>query len=125
MQGVVCSTASRFCGCSIVLLAVVQPEDRFGSPTTEDLDAFVREFARRFEEALGEALAGDIDVEVSSPVRNLIPFARCVMKKGDTPGQFEEALGEAQAGDIDVEASSPVSLYSNPIDSYHRSHLAV
>jgi len=86
VQGVLRSTAFRFCDCSIVLLTVVQPEDRFGSPTTEDLDAFVREFARQFEEALGEALAGDIDVEVSSPVRKLLPFVRCVMKKGDTPG---------------------------------------
>lgn len=47
----------------------LQPEDRFGSPSTADLDSFVREFAAAFEEALGEALAGDIAVEVSSPVR--------------------------------------------------------
>jgi hypothetical protein len=46
----------------------VQPSDRFGSPSSEDLDAFVREFGAAFEEALGEELAGAVSVEVSSPV---------------------------------------------------------
>jgi hypothetical protein len=46
----------------------LQPADRFGSPSSEDLDTFVREFNAAFEEALGEELASDIAVEVSSPV---------------------------------------------------------
>ena len=46
----------------------MQPADRFGSPSSEDLDSFVRDFNAAFEEALGEELASDIAVEVSSPV---------------------------------------------------------
>lgn len=50
----------------------LQPADRFGSPSSEDLDSFVREFNAAFEEALGEELASDIAVEVSSPVIGVI-----------------------------------------------------
>ena len=46
----------------------MQPADRFGSPSTEDLDTFVRGFNSAFEAALGEELASDIAVEVPSPV---------------------------------------------------------
>jgi hypothetical protein len=53
-----------------VKVSFLQPADRFGSPSSEDLDSFVREFNAAFEEALGEELANDIAVEVSSPVSN-------------------------------------------------------
>ena len=47
----------------------VQPGDKFGSPNSEDLGMFVQEFNRQFEAAVGADLAGDVQVEVSSPVR--------------------------------------------------------
>lgn len=44
------------------------PADLFGSPSLDDIEAFSRAFNAALEAALGEAAAGEIEVEVSSPV---------------------------------------------------------
>lgn len=49
-------------------------EDRYGSASLEDIQAFSRAFAAAMEERLGEQRAGEIETEVSSVVRLL----RCI-----------------------------------------------
>ena len=44
------------------------PADRYGSPTLTDVAAFSRAFTAAFEAAVGEEVAGGIELEVSSPV---------------------------------------------------------
>lgn len=48
---------------------IPQLDNIYGSPSLEDIEGFCRAFNPRFEEAIGEGPAGDIEVEVSSPVR--------------------------------------------------------
>ena len=43
--------------------------DQYGSPSLDDVAAFSRQFNAAYEAAVGEAAAGEIEVEVSSPVR--------------------------------------------------------
>jgi hypothetical protein len=43
--------------------------DRYGSPSLEEIGDFSRSFNAALEEALGAEAAGEIEVEVSSPVR--------------------------------------------------------
>ena len=49
-------------------------EDRYGSASLEDIQAFSRAFAAAMEAHLGEQRAGEIETEVSSVVR---PPRRC------------------------------------------------
>jgi ribosome maturation factor RimP len=51
---------------SLVPLSIA---DQYGSPSLEDVTTFSRLFNAAFEEAVGEAAAGDVEFEVSSPVR--------------------------------------------------------
>lgn len=46
-------------------------EDRYGSASLEDIQAFSRAFAAALEARLGEQRAGEIETEVSSVVRLL------------------------------------------------------
>lgn len=46
-----------------------QVDDKYGSPTIDEITEFSREFQSQLEEELGEEEAGHISVEVSSPVR--------------------------------------------------------
>lgn len=46
-----------------------QLADRYGSPSMEEVEKFCRAFNADFEAALGEEEAGDVEIEVSSPVR--------------------------------------------------------
>ncbi|KAL4433703.1 hypothetical protein ABPG75_000144 [Micractinium tetrahymenae] len=41
--------------------------DQYGSPSLDDVAAFSRQFNAAFEAAIGEAAAGEIEIEVSSP----------------------------------------------------------
>lgn len=43
--------------------------DQYGSPSLDDVAAFSRQFNEAYEAAVGETAAGEIEVEVSSPVR--------------------------------------------------------
>lgn len=47
----------------------MQLEDKYGSPSLDDVTLFARAFYRELEDTLGEEEAGTITVEVSSPVR--------------------------------------------------------
>jgi hypothetical protein len=56
---------------SSVLLTVaslIQLDDRFGSPSTADVETFARAFDTELDAALGD-FAGELEREVSSPVR--------------------------------------------------------
>lgn len=51
----------------------VQHEDRYGSPSLEEIEAFSRRFYGELVTSLGEEAAGIITVEVSSPVCFCLP----------------------------------------------------
>lgn len=48
-------------------IALDKPQDRFGSPESDELDSFSRDYNVALEASLGAALADNISVEVSSP----------------------------------------------------------
>ncbi len=48
--------------------ASFQLDDRFGSPSTADVETFARAFDAELDAALGD-FAGELEREVSSPVR--------------------------------------------------------
>lgn len=48
--------------------APLQPEDQFGSPDSDELDSFSRDFNTAVEASLGTALSDNISVQISSPV---------------------------------------------------------
>lgn len=48
--------------------AAAAAADRYGSPSLSDIATFSALFNAAYEEVLGEAAAGEIEVEVSSPV---------------------------------------------------------
>ena len=50
------------------MLSLIQLEDRFGSPSTADVETFARAFDAELDAALGD-FAGQLEREVSSPVR--------------------------------------------------------
>lgn len=49
-------------------MSVTLAADQYGSPSLDDVAAFSRLFNEAYEAAVGEAVAGDVEVEVSSPV---------------------------------------------------------
>ena len=46
----------------------LQLEDQYGSPSLDEVSTFSRNFYRALEADLGEKAAGELSVEVSSPV---------------------------------------------------------
>ena len=47
---------------------LVQLKDKYGSPSLDEVSSFSREFYRSLEAKIGEQAAGELSVEVSSPV---------------------------------------------------------
>ncbi|CAG9465848.1 unnamed protein product [Pedinophyceae sp. YPF-701] len=50
-----------------LVLRLDKPSDPYGSPSLDDMESFARDFNARFEASVGETVAGEIEVEVSSP----------------------------------------------------------
>lgn len=56
-------------GRRVAVEGALQLEDRYGSPSLDDIVAFSRDFNQELSLVLGEEAAGALEVEVSSPVR--------------------------------------------------------
>ncbi len=52
----------------LTVASLIQLDDRFGSPSTADVETFARAFDTELDAALGD-FAGELEREVSSPVR--------------------------------------------------------
>ncbi len=82
----------------------MQLEDVYGSPSMDDITSFSREFYAELETALGEEAAGNLQIEVSSPVRAQhsspgqctcsAPFRHPMCwRRGACPPLFQHPLG--------------------------------
>ena len=58
---------------SVHALRCVQTTDRYGSPGIMDIQSVAKRVNRQLEDELGEDAAGDIEINISSPVRNASP----------------------------------------------------
>lgn len=53
----------------------LQLEDRYGSPSLDEVSIFSRNFSHALEAKVGEKAAGELSVEVSSPVSPFIQLS--------------------------------------------------
>ena len=62
----------------LVVLRLDKEDDRYGSPTLDDIGLFSKMYGEILREEIGEDLADDLEVEISSPVRTSLH-----VRKGD------------------------------------------
>merc|ERR1711976_39219 len=67
MQGLELYSFSAISESRVLRVSIDKLEDEFGSPSIEDITNFSRAMNVGLEEALGEDVAGDLEIEVSSP----------------------------------------------------------
>lgn len=53
---------------NLILFCACQLDNEYGSPSLEDMEAFQHALGLKLEAALGSEAAGELEVEVSSPV---------------------------------------------------------
>jgi ribosome maturation factor RimP len=55
----------------------LQLDDKYGSPSLDEVSKFSQEFSRALDAKIGEEAAGKLSVEVSSPVSSPLDVHMC------------------------------------------------